>query len=142
MTRTRHQPPSRLRYAAQHPCIGVHVDVPTRDRLLELRRRSGLSFGQLVKQALGLLEKDVGSAWELGRKRGLEEGRQIGFVEGRDAALAKARSAYLLTYPCSVCGEPVEILRGSDSAEAAVAALVEDRWAHGRCLEPRGLESA
>jgi hypothetical protein len=109
----KHQPPSRRRYAAAHPTIGVHCDRKTYDALIALRERSGLSFGQLFRQALGVVTKDV----EAARGRGYRE--------------AKAR--YCLTTPCSGCGKPMEILAGSKMAERAVRGV--RRWRHHKCIE-------
>jgi hypothetical protein len=57
------QPPSRRRYAAAHPTVGVHCDWETYDALIALRERSGLSFGQLVRQALGAVAMDIETAF-------------------------------------------------------------------------------
>jgi len=49
----RHYPPTHYR----HPCITFRVDEDTKDRLKELRDKTGKSIGQLVKEALGLVEE-------------------------------------------------------------------------------------
>jgi hypothetical protein len=69
MPEPKHQPPSRGRYAAAHPTIGVHCDRETYDALIALRERSGLSFGHLVRRALGAVAQDV-AAIEAARARG------------------------------------------------------------------------
>jgi hypothetical protein len=122
----RHQPPSRARYATQHPTIGVHCDRDTYQRLVALRERSGLSLGQLVKQELGVLEKDIDTVRTRAYAEGLEAGRKAGY--------AHARSLYRPTYPCSICLGPVAIEPGSEEAKIAVAAVVEEGWAHAECL--------
>jgi hypothetical protein len=119
MPDAKRQPPSRRRYVAAHPTIGVHCDRETYDALIALRERSGLSFGELVRQALGAVEMDVASVEEVGRARGYRQ--------------AKAR--YCLTAPCSRCGQPIEIRAGSEMADAAVRAVSD--WEHTQCPEPR-----
>jgi hypothetical protein len=113
------QPPSRVRYAADHPTIGVHIPTATYEKLLELRKRSGMSFGQLVLQALGVVEMDIA------------EVEANAFERGRRSGYAAARSVYRLTAPCCVCLEPMEVEPGSDLAKAAVAAVVH--WGHEAC---------
>jgi len=51
--RRRHYPPTHYK----HPCITFRVDVDTKKRLEAIKEKSGKSLGQLVKEALGLLEK-------------------------------------------------------------------------------------
>ncbi len=127
MTAKRNPPPSRARYAAQHPTVGVHCDWETYQRLVALRERSGLSFGQLVKQTLGVAEKDLDTIRTRAYAEGLEAGRRAGWTH--------ARSLYRLTYACSICQVPMDIQVGSEDAKVAVAAVVEEGWAHAECLK-------
>jgi hypothetical protein len=110
MPESKHQPPSRRRYAAAHPTNGVHCDRETRDALIALRERSGLSFGQLVRQALGAVEMDIDTFEE----------------EARVAGYGQAKARYCLTTPCIICGQPIEIRAGSEMADAAVRAVNDD----------------
>jgi hypothetical protein len=117
MPESKHQPPSRRRYATAHPTIGVHcVDREEHDALIALRDLSSLSLGQLVRQALGKVAMDVARVEAAGRARGYRQ--------------AKAR--YCLTTPCSVCGQPIEIRAGSEMAADAVRAVIG--WGHGPCI--------
>jgi hypothetical protein len=116
MPEARHQPPSRRRYAATHPTIGVHCDRETYDALISLRERSGLSFSQLVRQALGAVEMDIETVEDVATVVGYEE----------------AAAQYRLRTPCSVCGKPMEILAGSEMAAEAVRSL--RNWGHGPCV--------
>jgi hypothetical protein len=125
MASRRRQPPSRARYAARHPTIGVHCDLETYQRAAALRERSGLSFGQLFKQELGLAEKDTKRARALGYAEGLEAGRRAGYAE--------ARNLYRLTYPCFVCRRPMEVSVDSEEAKIAVAAITARGWGHDKC---------
>jgi hypothetical protein len=111
----KHQPPSRRRYAAAHPTIGVHCDRKTYDALTALRKRSGLSYGQLVRKALGAVEMNIATVEEVATARGYWQ--------------AKAR--YCLRAPCSRCGQPIEIRAGSEMADAAVRAV--SNWEHTQC---------
>ncbi len=93
------QPPSRKRYQASHPSIGIHVDLPTHARLKKLRDESGMSYGYLVRRALGVVEKEVERimrrGFNKGRHAGYAEGKRTGFAEGRKMGIEEARkSAY------------------------------------------------
>lgn len=46
----KHRSPSRLRDAAKHPSLAVHLDKATYDRVLDRRDRPGLTLNQLVRQ--------------------------------------------------------------------------------------------
>jgi hypothetical protein len=121
----RHRPPSRLRYEAEHPVIGVRVDSATYARLVALRDESGATLGALVRRSLGVVEADVAQ----------DELACLGaYSEGQMEALG----VYQITFPCSVCGQPMEVKAGSEMAQAAVAYLAERGWVHGGdCAERR-----
>lgn len=150
------QPPSRKRYAASHPTIGVHVDLPTHARLKKLRDESGMSYGYLVRRALGVVEKEV----ERIMRRGFNKGRHAGYAEGKKAGLVEGDSAgyqkglkegradglaegrregseeaerYMVEYRCARCGEAIVIERGDLAAAHAVAAVEAARLAHMQC---------
>ncbi len=128
------QPPSRERYQAAHPTIGVHVNRETYARLVDLRERSGLSFGELVKQALGVVEAGI--------ERSEQEAFDLfdaGHEDGHRTGYEKAVAAYRLTFLCSICraGVPIEVPAGSPAAQAATAALVAAGWGHAECYRRR-----
>jgi hypothetical protein len=141
VTARKHVPPSRLRYQAAHPTVAVHCDAETKARLVALRDATGLSLGQLVKQNLGLLERDVGAARRAGfveghvkgRREGVEEGRIAGVKEGHKAGFAEAVRRYRITYPCKNCGKLMAVTVGSEEASDARQALIDAGWAHGEC---------
>lgn len=142
MPSARNAPPSRRRYQAEHPTVTIHCDIPTRNRLLALRARTGLSLGALVKQALGVLEGDLEAARSAGRtegfkegkRSGLEEGRTSGYAQGHKDGFAAAATRFRLQYPCCVCGQPVSIEVGDADATAVLQRLVADHWGHGDCI--------
>ena len=134
VTATRkHQSPSRRRYAAEHPTIGVHVDRPTHQRLIELRERSGLSLGQLVRRALGEIEEELDGVASRALQQGIDEGRRDGYSQGRAAGYAEARDAFRLTFPCAICRLPVVIPPGSGVARDAAAFLHARHAGHAKC---------
>lgn len=127
--RTRRQPPSRLRYAADHPTIAIHCDRTTYERLTALKEQSGQSLGNLVKQALAMVEKNIGGV----HARGYAQGMKKGIAEGRAQGYAEGQARYCLTFECHVCGRPIEITVGSDPAIVAARALRDGGWGHREC---------
>jgi hypothetical protein len=119
MTRRKQPAASRVRYAADHPTIGVHVDKETYEKLLELRKRSGMSFGRLVLQDLGVVEMDIAKV----EANAFERGRRSGY--------AAAKAEYSLKVPCYVCGEPMQVRPLSEVSRAAARA--GHRWGHEAC---------
>jgi hypothetical protein len=131
--RKRTQPPSRVRYARDHPAVGVHVTLEERQLLRTLSEESGLSVSQLVKQALGILKADLDAVRQHGVQEGIAKGKREGRAEGRREGYAEALARYQITFPCSKGGEPIVILAGSNSAAAAAAMLSEAGWGHVEC---------
>jgi hypothetical protein len=133
--RKRTQPPSRVRYARDHPTVGIHVTLEELQLLKTLSGESGLSVSQLVKQALGILKADIDGVRKHCVQEGITNGRREGRAEGRREGYAEAVARYRITYPCSKGGEPIVILADSKSAAAAAAMLSEAGWGHVECPE-------
>lgn len=130
MSRTpRHQPPSRIRYNEANPVIGVRVDRATYTRLLALRAKTGLSFGALFKDALGVVEKDVDQI----RSRAREEGKVVGRKIGHNEGYKEAEARYRVTFQCPECDAEIPIIAGSETAAALSEALTERGWRHVSC---------
>jgi hypothetical protein len=132
-----HRPASRERYAAQHPAITVHFDMDTYNRLIELRKQSGLTLNQLVRQALGSLEEHVAAMQEPAYKRGFAVGDEMGRKVGSAGGYLEARAKYRLTYPCAGCAKPIGIQAGDPAALRAVELLSAEGWGHATCRDAR-----
>jgi hypothetical protein len=125
-----------VRYADSHPSITVHFDLDTYGKVMSLRERSGVTANQLVRQALGSVERHVDAIQAQGREANLEEGRKAGYLEGYKVGYAKAVAMYRLTYPCAVCGQPIALRVGDKDAVEVADHLTEEGWAHSTCLKP------
>jgi|SRR5450631_750504 hypothetical protein len=131
---------SKLRYAASHPAITVHFALDVYNRLIALRKATGLSLNQLVRAALDSLEAEVATILERGYQRGLEVGktseaaaRKLAYAEGWKAAAAVFR----LTYPCPRgCGKRIAIRVGDPDADRAIEVLIDEGWGHSECPSP------
>jgi hypothetical protein len=137
--RRNHQPPSRARYAALHPTIGIHVTLEERELLRTLSGSSGLSVTQLTKQALGILRADIEAVRKKGviegMRKGKAAGRTEGYAEGRGDGYAAAKARYAVVYPCAKCGGELVVRAGSASAIEAVRMLHDAGWGHVECPE-------
>ena len=98
MRTAKRRPDARVRYAAAHPAITIHLpDRETRAKIDELSERSGLSMGQLVKRALGVVEHDADAEYEAAYSLGYADGNSAGRAEWQavlpewQAALAASR---------------------------------------------------
>ena len=133
MTKAKRRSPSRVRYAAAHPTIGVHVDEATYDRLMALREQAHLSFAHLILRALGEVELDVNAAFEAGRRFGHGEWETKRysriFGDGYDAAVAE----FQITVPCTRCDQNMVVDPDSPMAAAVAAAMKEGGWHHVEC---------
>lgn len=119
-------PPSRIKYEQSHPTVSCRVSRDFYDRLLEAKVE-GNSFADILKLGLGELEVRV-KKLEEARKQGRDEGYKKGFTE--------ASLCYKVTYPCSVCGEVIEVT--SQQEKQAISEFMQERgWAHQECLERR-----
>ena len=64
-------------------------------------------------------------SYENGKKKGYEDGWGDGYDE--------AERDFKITYPCSICGKPVEMKYGDDDYKDMVRYLKEQGWHHGSC---------
>jgi hypothetical protein len=133
--------PSKLRYAASHPAITVHFALDVYNRLVALRKATGLSLNRLVRAALDSLEAEVATILERGYQRGLEVGKQLGAAAGRKLGYAEgwkaAAAVFRLTYLCQKgCGKRIAVRVGGPDADRAIEVLTEEGWGHGECPSP------
>ncbi|MHB1940780.1 MAG: hypothetical protein ACYCS9_08165 [Candidatus Dormibacteria bacterium] len=77
----RPRPPSKARWAAAHPTIGVNIDRPAYERLDARRRAEGKTWAELFLGALAERDAELAAS------------RADGFTEGRAAAQEAVESA-------------------------------------------------
>jgi antitoxin component of RelBE/YafQ-DinJ toxin-antitoxin module len=107
--------PSRERYEKNNPTVSARVSRETRDKLLQSLAKLGMSLSDALKVQAGELEK---------KAIPIEEARKEGFEE--------AKKLYKVTYPCSVCGKPID-LTTPKAKEAASYYMHESGWHHAKC---------
>jgi len=79
-TRKRASPPSRVRYEGSHPVLSVRVPKELADQLREIRRQSGKTLGDIIREALGAQEPSTKGAYATGYLDSL--GKCLDIVEG------------------------------------------------------------
>ncbi len=110
-----------------NPAVTFRVPPEDRARLERLTAKTGKSLGQLLRENLGVAERDVQSAYD----RGWDQGLAIGIEEGRKGG----KEAWAIYYYCCVCREKIEVRPNSPVHQAIVNALHERKWGHKACHE-------
>jgi len=121
MVKTKHIPPSRIRYERSHPVISIRVDSETAERLRDLARKSNESLATLIKENLDLQEGEYSEAWSSGYGDGCNDGYD------------KGRREHQIWYFCAICRKRINITPNSNIHEALVGYMKEHGWAHGEC---------
>ena len=112
-----HKPPSRVRYETSHPTVTVRVSQDVHQRLLKIRRTTGKSLGDILREALGVQEASAGSAYQKGYQT--------------------AKTLYAVTWKCRVCGKDVTA-QAEKSKKLAGEHLAELGWTHSECVRKTG----
>jgi deoxycytidylate deaminase len=111
--------PSRERYEKNNPTVSARVSRETRDKLLQSLAELGMSLSDALKILAGELEIETVS---------IEEARKKGFDQ--------AKKLYMVTHPCSVCGEPTVITTPEEKGAVSLY-MREYGWGHKKC-HPEG----
>jgi len=125
--RKKNKSPARDRYEKGHPVISFRVDKELYDRLKAIKKVEGRSMADILKAGLGLIEVKIRTEKEIW---------QQGYDEGQVNGYELAESEYKVTYPCSICGESIEVT--TDEEKKAIAEYMrEDGWGHADCINRR-----
>ncbi len=117
MVKTKHIPPSRIRYERSHPVISIRVDKETAERLRDLARESNKSLATLIKENLDLQEDEHRKAWSKGYGEGYDKGRR----------------EHRVWYFCAICRKRIDLIPNSSSHHAVVKYMEEHGWGHKEC---------
>jgi predicted DNA-binding protein len=109
-----HKPPSRIKYEMNNPTISIRVSKQLYQQLKMLRKFSGKSLGDILREALQKQGPSVKDAYN----------------KGFDAAKAK----YRIEFHCVFCGESI-IIEDPDIKKAIVKYLKEQEWGHQECVD-------
>jgi antitoxin component of RelBE/YafQ-DinJ toxin-antitoxin module len=115
--------PSRTKYEINKPTISARVTLETKQKLKAVLAKSGLSTADLFKSIADELEL---------KTIPIEEARQKGFEQG----YKKAHKLFAVTFPCDVCGKPVEVTN-LKLKQVISEYIAELNWGHAKCHEQR-----
>ena len=114
-----------------NPSVTFRVSPKDRERLTAIAARTGKSLGQIIRENLGLAERNEAAAFI----RGLAQGQKLGF----DRGLAEGKKLYAIYFYCSVCREyDMIVMPGTPAHRAVVDALYEKGWGHSGCHQRQG----
>ena len=113
MVKKKHQPPAKIGYDSTHPIVSVRVNQELKQQLNEIKKMSGKSAGDILREALKVQAPSAKNAFRTGKNNG--------------------KSTYGVSYKCSVCGGTMWIL-SSEEKKAAARYMRENGWAHGNCI--------
>lgn len=116
MSQVKHYPPSRIKYNEGHPTISVRVSRELYLRLQELKRLSGKTVGDVVREAMQTQGASAKASYQRGHKAGF----------------AAAEQQYRVDYHCSVCGGTLT-LESATAKQAAARYMREHGWRHNKC---------
>ncbi len=115
----RRKSPSRIKYDQNNPTVSGRVPKRTRDKLYANLAKQGMTLPDALRVLAGELEIKV---------RPSDEARQLGYKE--------AENRYMVTFPCSLCGEMISITNPK-TKEAVSRYMTEHGWAHAECHKRR-----
>lgn len=122
MAGKKHQPPSKLKYAENHPSVTVHLTKDEHKDLLEMAFNNDKTMNQLIKEAVGLIRR----TWKK---------QQYFFNEGSESGYEDAVKDFSRNFKCSRCGRPLEIKPNLENQlyQWLVNESSKAGWHHGNC---------
>jgi predicted DNA-binding protein len=116
MNKKIHKPPSRQKYEAANPTISIRVPLQLYQQLKMLRKWSGKSLGDILREALKAQGPSVKDA----------------YLKGYNAAKAK----YEVTFNCCICHASI-IIEDPDTKKGVLKLIDENQWGHTECIKGR-----
>lgn len=123
----KHRSPARERYEKKTRVISCRVSVKLYDRLQRAKKVEGMSYTNILKAGLGLIEVKV---------RAEDEIRQKAYDEGEESGINRAAAIYMVSYPCGKCKKMIPVTT-EEEKEAIRKFMVESGWCHADCNDRR-----
>lgn len=118
--------PSREKYERNNPVVSHRVPKELHDKLQAAKEKQGLSYTDILKIGLGLLEPKI-QAEEQVREKAYEKGWEVGFK--------KAEELYAVSYNCRGCGKKIWVDTDEEKKDIA-RHMREAGWCHRDCSNP------
>ena len=122
-TRSAHRPPARARYEQSHPVVSCRLSRDEHDLLKQrLDDLGGVSFADFLKDALGVIRRDMGDV-----KRIKETAYKAGYDQGKQD--------HQVWYRCAICGQRMDVEPKTPPHRAILDLMKQQGWGHGSCHE-------
>ena len=119
--RTAHKPPSRARYEQSHPVVSCRLSKAEYELLKQrLDDLGGVSFADFLKDALGIIKRDM---------RDVQRIKDTAYREGYD----QGKRDRAIWYLCDACGKRVDMIPNGNDHKAMVQYMKQHRWRHAQC---------
>ena len=126
-TKAKGIPPSRKKYEEDNPVVSFRASRKDYGTFIAIREKLGMSHGDVYKTGLGVIQVKI---------RAEEEVRREAYDEGWEKGITGAVEAYMVTYPCSICGKSTEVTTEGEK-KAIRGYMVEHGWGHADCINRR-----
>jgi hypothetical protein len=118
MKKSKHKPPSRIRYEKNNPVVSFRIKKVWYDEFKAFLINQGLSIGDFFRIAF---EK---------QKDSYERFKEKWYAEGYN----KAVSDWQIWFFCKICGKRIDIEPNSDPHKDLIEYMKNKGWAHTECL--------
>jgi predicted DNA-binding protein len=110
MAKKKHMPPAKIKYDKAHPIVSFRANAELKQKLEEIKIKSGKSLADVLKEAVKLQATTVNDAWTRG--------------------YLSAQIHHGVAYKCYKCGKVMEISTPGEQ-EAAAQYMQDHKWGHG-----------
>ena len=119
VTKKKPQPPSKIKYAENHPPVTIHLSKTEDKDLIEMSFNNDKSINQMLKEAVGLVNR----SWKKYQKI---------YEEGSEAGYEEAIEDFSRSFKCSRCGRPLWMKPSSEDElyQWLVQESVKAGWHH------------
>lgn len=114
MPKKKHQPPAKAKYDKAHPVLSIRLNAELKQKLEEIKNKSGKSVADVLKEAIGVQAESVNDAFARG--------------------FLSAQYHHSVFYKCSGCGGTIEI-RTAEEKKAVAQYMQEHGWGHVDCIK-------
>lgn len=123
--KSKHKPPSRIRYEKKNPVFSVRMPQEYHDDYKAYAKKMKLSRRKFMARALKI---EIAN-YEKARREGFKEGHTLGITQGKNIG----KSEWVIRFPCPYCRGFVEVPPNSSCHDAIMEFLKEKGWAHQQC---------
>ncbi len=110
-----------------NPPVSFRLPLKDRGRLDQLSTKTGKSLGQLIRENLGVAERDEEATYHRAWNKGYSDGHSDGVSE--------TENKLAICYRCTFCNEPILVSPNGPEHHVILDELRRLGWGHSRCFE-------